>query len=156
MKFLIILLLFSYIYNSSAKELITTTYATVEEEKYELENGTIHTNIKSSGLWTDNFGNYGKNKCFGLFTTYKNKSIDLDMKCEGIDHNGNKSWSVIKRKSSEFDAGVGITKYVDGTGPWKHLTGTECKYGIKYFGEANYSVEKCKISEKAYKGFSNN
>ena len=52
------LLLFSYIYNSSAKELITTTYATVEEEKYELENGTIHTNIKSSGLWTDNFGNY--------------------------------------------------------------------------------------------------
>ena len=152
--FLILSLIFSFSLN--AKELITTSYATVEEEKYELENGTIHTNIKSTGLWTDNFGNYGKNKCFGLFTTHKNKSIDLNMKCEGIDHKGNKSWSVIKRESSEFDAGVGTNKYVDGTGPWKYLIGAECKYGIKYFEEANYSVEKCKISEKAYNELSKN
>ena len=152
--FLILSLIFSFSLN--AKELITISYATVEEEKYELENGTIHTNIKSTGLWTDNFGNYGKNKCFGLFTTHKNKSIDLNMKCEGIDHKGNKSWSVIKRESSEFDAGVGTNKYVDGTGPWKYLIGAECKYGIKYFEEANYSVEKCKISEKAYNELSKN
>ena len=152
--FLILSLIFSFSLN--AKELITISYATVEEEKYELENGTIHTNIKSTGLWTDNFGNYGKNKCFGLFTTHKNKSIDLNMKCEGIDHKGNKSWSVIKRESSEFDTGVGTNKYVDGTGPWKYLIGAECKYGIKYFEEANYSVEKCKISEKAYNEFSKN
>ena len=152
--FLILSLIFSFSLN--AKELITTSYATVEEEKYELENGTIHTNIKSTGLWTDNFGNYGKNKCFGLFTTHKNKSIDLNMKCEGEDHKGNKSWSVIKRESSEFEAGVGTNKYVDGTGPWKYLIGAECKYGIKYFEEANYSVEKCKLSEKAYHEFSQN
>ena len=152
--FLILSLIFSFSLN--AKELITISYATVEEEKYELENGTIHTNIKSTGLWTDNFGNYGKNKCFGLFTTHKNKSIDLNMKCEGVDHKGNKSWSVIKRESSEFDAGVGTNKYVDGTGPWKYLIGAECKYGIKYFEEANYSVEKCKISEKAYNALSKN
>ena len=71
-------------------------------------------------------------------------------------HRGNKNWSVIKRESSEFDAGVGINKYVDGTGLWKHLIGAECKYGIKYFEEANYSVEKCKISEKTYNELSKN
>ena len=156
MKFLIILLTCSLIYFSHAKELITTTYSIAEEEKYKLGNGTVHTNLKTSGMWTDNFGNYGKNKCFGLFTTYKDKSINLNMKCESIDYKGNKSWSVIKRESYEFDAGVGVNKYVDGTGPWKYLIGTECKYGIKYFEDANYSVEKCKISEKIYNELSKN
>ena len=156
MKFLIILLTLGFINYSHGKELITTSYAKAEEEKYELGNGTVHTNLKTSGLWTDNFGNYGKNKCFGLFTTYKDKSINLNMKCESTDYKGNKNWSVIKRSSNEFDAGVGVNKYVDGTGPWKYLIGTECKYGIKYFEEANYSVEKCEISEKAYNELSKN
>ena len=79
MKLLIILLTFGLIYYSHGKELITTSYSTIEEEKYELGNGTVHTNLKTFGLWTDNFGNYGKNKCFGLFTTYKDKSIKLNM-----------------------------------------------------------------------------
>ena len=156
MKLLIIIFSFAYVYCSNAKELITTSYAISEEEHYKLENGTVYTNIKSSGLWTDNFGNYGKNKCFGLFTTHKNKSINLNMKCENIDYKGNKSWSVVERKSSEFLAGVGVVKYVDGTGPWKHIIGAECKYGIKYFEEASYSIEKCEISDKAYKEFSRN
>ena len=142
MKFLILLLTFGLIYYSHGKELITTSYSTIEEEKYELENGTVHTNLKTSGLWTNNFGNYGKSKCFGLFTTYKDKSINLNMKCESIDYKGNKTWSVIKRESNEFDAGVGLNKYEDGTGPWKYIIGTECKYGIKYFEDANYSVLK--------------
>ena len=76
------------------------------------------------------------------------------MKCESIDNKGNKTWPVIKRESNEFDAGVGLNKYEHGTGLWKYIIGTECKYGIKYFEDANYSVEKCKISEKAYQEFS--
>ena len=75
MKFLITLLQFGLIYFSQVKELITTSYSTVEEEKYELENGTVHTNIKSSGLWIDNFGNYGKNKCFGYSQLVKIKAL---------------------------------------------------------------------------------
>ena len=46
-----LLVLISY---CNAKELVTTSYSTSETEKYELENGTVHTNIKSSGLWTNN------------------------------------------------------------------------------------------------------
>ena len=156
MKFLIILLTFGLIYYSHSKELITTSYSTIEEEKYELENGTVHTNLKTSGLWTNNFGNYGKSKCFGLFTTYKDKSINLNMKCESIDYKGNKTWSVIKKESNEFDAGGGLNKHEDGTSPWKYIIGTECKDSIKYFEDANYSVKKCKLSEKAYQEFSEN
>ena len=58
----------------------TTSYSTIEEEKYELENGTVHKNFKNSGLWTNNFENYWKSKCFGLLTICKDKSINLNMK----------------------------------------------------------------------------
>ena len=90
----------------NAKELVTTSYSTSETEKYELENGTVLSNIKSSGLWTNNLGNYGKNKCFGLMTTNKNGKVSLNVKCELIDYKGNKNWSVLIRNSDEFDAGV--------------------------------------------------
>ena len=156
MKFLITILSFACIYASNAKELITTSYSTVEEEKYELENGTVHTNIKSSGLWTDNFGNYGKNKCFGLMTTNKNRSVSLNVKCELIDHKGNKNWSVLKRNSDEFGAGVGVVEYLDGTGPWKSMIGIKCNYATNYFEDANYYVEKCKLTEKIYQDLSIN
>ena len=108
MKFLIILLIFGLIYYSHSKGTNYNIIFNDKQEKYELGNGTVHTNLKTSGLWTDNFGNYGKNKCFGLLTTYKDKSINLNMKCESIDYKGNKNWSVIKRESNEFDAGVGV------------------------------------------------
>lgn len=101
----------------NAKELVTISYSISETEKYKLENGTVHTNIKSSGLWTDSLGNYGKNKCFGLMTTNKNKSVYLNMKCELIDHKGNKIRSKLKRESDEFGAGVGEIEYLDGTSP---------------------------------------
>ncbi len=157
MKFVILLSSLFFLVNyCNSKELITTFYSTIKEEKYELDNGTVHTNLKTTALWTDNFGNYGKGSCFGLFTTSKDKSINLNMTCENIDHKGNKSWSVLKRDSSEFDAGVGVNEYVDGTGPWKNIIGAKCSYGIRYFEDASYSIEKCKISEKAYKEFSEN
>ena len=68
MKLLFVLLCFMLANYTIAKELITTFYSTIEEEKYELDNGTVHTNLKTTGLWTNNFGNYGKGSCFGLFT----------------------------------------------------------------------------------------
>ena len=106
MRLIIIIVSLVLISNCNAKELITTSYSTSETEKYELENGTVHTNIKSSGLWTNNLGNYGKNKCFGLMTTNNNGNVSLNVKCELIDYKGNKNWSVLKRNSDEFDAGV--------------------------------------------------
>ena len=156
MRLVIILFSLVLISYSNAKELVTTSYSTSETEKYELENGTVHTNIKSSGLWTNNLGNYGKNKCFGLMTTNKNGKVSLNVKCELIDYMGNKNWSVLKRNSDEFDAGVGVVEYLDGTGPWKSMIGIKCNYATNYFEDANYYVEKCKLTNKAYQDLSIN
>ena len=156
MRLVIILFSLVLISYSNAKELVTTSYSTSETEKYELENGTVHTNIKSSGLWTNNLGNYGKNKCFGLMTTNKNGNVSLNVKCELIDYKGNKNWSVLKRNSDEFDAGVGVVEYLDGTGPWKSMIGIKCNYATNYFEDANYYVEKCKLTNKAYQDLSIN
>ena len=156
MRLVIILFSLVLISYSNAKELVTTSYSTSETEKYELENGTVHTNIRSSGLWTNNLGNYGKNKCFGLMTTNKNGKVRLNVKCELIDYMGNKNWSVLKRNSDEFDAGVGVVEYLDGTGPWKSMIGIKCNYATNYFEDANYYVEKCKLTNKAYQDLSIN
>ena len=156
MQLIIIIVSFVSISFCNAKELVTTSYSTSETEKYKLENGTVHTNIKSSGLWTNNLGNYGKNKCFGLMTTNKNRSVSLNVKCELIDHKGNKNWSVLKRNSDEFGAGVGVVEYLDGTGPWKSMIGIKCNYATNYFEDANYYVEKCKLTEKIYQDLSEN
>ena len=156
MRLVIIIVSLVLINYCNAKELVTTSYSTSETEKYELENGTVHTNIKSSGLWTNNLGNYGKNKCFGLMTTNKNGKVSLNVKCELIDYKGNKNWSVLKRNSDEFDAGVGVVEYLDGTGPWKSMIGIKCNYATNYFEDANYYVEKCKLTEKIYQDLSIN
>ena len=153
MRLVIIIVSLVLISYCNAKELVTTSYSTSETEKYELENGTVHTNIKSSGLWTNNLGNYGKNKCFGLMTTNKNGKVSLNLKCELIDYKGNKNWSVLKRNSDEFDAGVGVVEYLDGTGPWKSIIGKKCNYANNYFEDANFYIEKCKLTNKDIKTF---
>ena len=53
-------------------------------------------------------------------------------------------------------AGVGVVEYLDGTGPWKSMTGIKCNYATNYFEDANYYVEKCKLTEKIYQELSKN
>ena len=45
-----------------------------------------------------------------LFFYYHKLSHRFELK-------GNKSWSVIKRETNDLDAGVGVNKYIYGTGP---------------------------------------
>ena len=141
---------------SIAKELITTSHATSKIEKFTLPNGTVYSNYKNIGTWTDNFGNYGKTMCFGLIETNDLGGIKLDLICENIDKEGYKSWIILKRNSLQFDSGVGLTEYIDGTGPWVEVIGTKCTYATTYLKEVSFTIDKCKITEKAYNALSGN
>ena len=110
-----------------------------------MENGTVHTNIKSSGLWTDNFGNYGKNKCFALFTTHKDKSINLNMKCENTDSRGEKFWLEGIRKTGK-ERGVGTLTYVKTSEKYKRFLNKKCHYGVSWFNQDSFFLkQKCKL-----------
>ena len=82
-----------------------------DSSKYETYNTT--------GVWEDNFGNYGIMKCLVSQFINANQKITLDGYCEANDHKQEKFWMSLKRQSFN-KAGVGKSKYIF----------TESKYNI--------------------------
>ena len=135
------------------KEYIVTGSDTTKTKSFNLENKSKFSSFTVSGSWTDNFGNYGFNKCMGIIN--KNlKNVELYFMCEREDKNGFKIWSINKRKSGIQNSGVGTFEIVDATIPKKELfIGKKCTYAVKYLKETNFYKSKCKISEELSKVF---
>ena len=135
------------------KEYIVTGSDITETKTFELENKSKFSSFTVNGSWTDNFGNYGFNKCLGIIN--KNlKNVELYFMCEREDKNGFKIWSINKRKSGIQNSGVGTFEIVDATIPKKELfIGKKCTYAVKYLKETNFYKSKCKISEELSKVF---
>ena len=154
--FLALILLFIVSVQLSAednKEYIVTGSDMTETKTFELENKSKFSSFTVNGSWTDNFGNYGFNKCMGIIN--KNlKNVELYFMCEREDKNGFKIWSINKRKSGIQNSGVGSFEIVDATIPKKELLiGKKCTYAVKYLKETNFYKSKCKISEELSKVF---
>ena len=154
--FLLLKLLFSVSVQLGAednKEYIVTGSDITETKTFELENKSKFSSFTVNGSWTDNFGNYGFNKCMGIIN--KNfKNVELYFMCEREDKNGFKIWSINKRKSGIQNSGVGSFEIVDATIPKKELfIGKKCTYAVKYLKETNFYKSKCKISEELSKVF---
>ena len=151
MKLLIGLLFFCLIIYSHAKELITTSYAKAEEEKYELGNGTVHTNLKTSGLWTDNFGNYGN------WSTIVNAEIENNMlKYHAFSlkysyQDGSTVFAKGNRTNEELEQGIGKAKYISAPKKLSPLIGTVCNYGVTFLKETAFVIFKCDITPEAKK-----
>ena len=135
------------------KEYIVTGSDITETKTFELENKSQFSSFTVNGSWTDNFGNYGFNKCMG--TINKNlKNVELNFMCEREDKNGYKIWTISKRNSETKTSGVGTFEIVDATIPKKELfIGKKCTYAVKYLKETNFYKSKCKISEELSKVF---
>ena len=135
------------------KEYIVTGSDMTETKTFELENKSKFSSFTVNGSWTDNFGNYGFNKCMGIIN--KNfKNVELYFMCEREDKNGFKIWSINKRKSGIQNSGVGTFEIVDATIPKKELfIGKKCTYAVKYLKETNFYKSKCKISKELSKVF---
>ena len=137
-------------------ELITDSHLKVVLKTYDLPNGNKFSIYEGEGTWTDNYGNYGINSCRGVVKTDDLNKIDLEIICEGLDKNDFKSWSRTKRVSDNFEQGVGVNEYIEGTGVWKRLKGLKCKYATSYKNNVSFTIEKCKISEEQHKFLSSN
>ena len=99
---------------------------------------------KTEGTWTDNLGNYGINTCVGTLIQ-DNKKINLDLICENIDQDKEKSWSKLYRKNTIDDSVVGVIEYIDATEKYKFLIGKKCNYALKFYEESFFFFKhKCK------------
>ena len=61
-----------------------------------------------------------------------------------------------KRVSDNFEQGVGVNEYIEGTGVWKRLKGLKCNYATSYKNNVSFTLEKCKLSEEQHKFLSSN
>tara|TARA_Y100000589_G_scaffold328689_1_gene373379 strand:+ start:266 stop:757 length:492 start_codon:yes stop_codon:yes gene_type:complete len=156
MKFFLTISFSLFIFSANAednKEYIVTGSDITETKTFELENKSQFSSFTVNGSWTDNFGNYGFNKCMGIIN--KNlKNVELYFMCEREDKNGFKIWSINKRKSGIQNSGVGTFEIVDATIPKKELfIGKKCTYAVKYLKETNFYKSKCKVSKELSKVF---
>ena len=135
------------------KEYVVTGSDTTETKTFELENKSKFSSFTVNGSWTDNYGNYGFNRCMGIINKNPN-NVDLYFMCEMEDKNGYKIWLISKRNSETQSSGVGSYEIVNVTIPKKKLfTGKTCIYAVKYLRENNSNKSKCKISKELSKVF---
>ena len=92
---------------------------TVEDDVIVFPDSSKYETYNTTGVWEDNFGNYGIMKCLVSQFINADKKITLDGYCEANDHKQGKFWMSLKRQSFN-KAGVGKSKYIF----------TESKYNI--------------------------
>ena len=115
-----------------------------DSSKYETYN--------SSGVWEDNYGNYGMMECNVSQMTSSSKEISLEGYCEGIDFEKEKFWLSLKRNSFN-KAGVGIAKYIYTKNKYNVLINKECAYAALLIVGGGVFKLVCKLSDNEYKLF---
>ena len=155
LSILFVLLLFNFtLLSTDSKEIISKTHSKTKVKTFRLKNGINFSSYESEGSWENNLGNYGVNKCIGTVKKLPTNEINLNIMCESTDKKGYKTWSVLKRSSSNMESGVGYAEIIDSTVPHKKLwIGTRCTYATNYLKAINFTIQKCLVTDKLYKKF---
>ena len=113
-------------------------------ESFKLEDSSKILHYKNKGTWEDTMGNFGTQTCFGLFLLEKNNNIiSMEIYCELQDQDNDKFYTKVTRDSS-LDAGIGEYVLIDGSGKWKSMINSKCKYAVKYKEKALFVTSKCR------------
>ena len=106
-------------------------------------NKVIH--YKNKTTWKDSLGNYGVSQCLGLIVSdVSNNIVDYKMYCNYSDQDDDQFTQKYER-DTDFEAGVGQSIIISGTGKWKKHVGTTCSYAIDYLKTALFLLEKCNL-----------
>ena len=109
----------------------------------------------TSGVWEDNFGNYGNMKCVIAQLISKQKDITLDGYCEAKDYEGQMFWISLRRNSFN-KAGIGKGNYLFSKTKYKILQGKACPYAAQIIDGGGIFKLKCKLNKDEYKDLEKN
>ena len=121
----------------------------VEDDIIVFPDSSKYETYNSTGVWEDNFGNYGIMKCLVSQFINGNQEITLDGYCEANDHKEEKFWMSLKRKSFN-KAGVGKSKYIFTERKHKTIQGEECPYAAQLIEGGGVFKLKCTITNDEY------
>jgi hypothetical protein len=155
MKYLVLLLikiiLVSNLYSKDFNEYKFNWYPriVVEDDIIVFPDSSKYETYNSTGVWEDNFGNYGIMKCLVSQFINGNQEITLDGYCEANDHKKKKFWMSLKRQSFN-KAGVGKSKYIFTESKYKVLQGKECPYAAQLIEGGGVFKLICKLTNNEY------
>ena len=155
MKYLFLLLikviLVSNLYSKDFNEYKFNWYPRiiVEDDIIVFPDSSKYETYNSTGVWEDNFGNYGIMKCLVSQYINGNQEITLDGYCEANDHKEEKFWMSLKRQSFN-KAGVGKSKYIYTENKYKILHGKECPYAAQLIEGGGVFKLICKLTKDEY------
>ena len=108
---------------------------------------TKYQQIKNNANWQNTYGDYGVLKClFNIYLGENNINARLFGFCDGKNQDSERFWLEFKRNTDDFDAGIGRSKFIFGTGKYEKLIGTECIYAVKILDYSAFSKLKCKLN----------
>ena len=120
---------------------------TSRQNEIKLPNKMKYVSFRHEGGFKSNIARYGSYFCEGsIFYDNKNLLENMSLFCELTDQNGDKFYTIGKRKvGSEVEIAVGKTVIFDANGFWEKYIGLECKYGLEYVNDILFSPQKCKM-----------
>ena len=155
MKYLVLLLikiiLVSNLHSKDSNEYKFNWYPriVVEDDIIVFPDSSKYETYNSTGVWEDNFGNYGIMKCLVSQFINGNQEITLNGYCEANDHKKKKFWMSLKRQSFN-KAGVGKSKYIFTESKYKVLQGKECPYAAQLIEGGGVFKLMCKLTKDEY------
>ena len=158
MKILILNLSFFITFFCFSKEIILKIEGSGRGKEYEimqLDNNSKVVLYKTEGNFKTELDLYGSTDCLGVFKKINN-AADLDLTCEFVDQNKNKMWANLIRKTEDIDAGVGKMLIIGGTGSWRYLKDTTCKYAVTLNNSIWFTSTLCNVDEDIFEKFKNN
>ena len=144
---MLFLILFSLSSSLNGKDYIVDSTARLIPYNIDIDKYYKSTIAEFEVRWTDSNGEFGLGKCNAHVISKKNQE-NIDAYCENLDSSGEKFWTHLSRNSSEFEAGIGIMTYVNGTGKYKKLVSKKCNYAVRYFDNINLFFKQiCKFRD---------
>ena len=99
------------------------------------------------GTFTDNYGNYGKSNVIVISDVKDGKLLRLDATSENIYSNNEKLYMRGIREKSDIDAGIAYNIIIGASKKFKSLIGIKCTTSVRYFDDAIFGIQKCKLSQ---------
>ena len=121
----------------------------VEDDIIVFPDSSKYETYNSTGVWEDNFGNYGIMKCLVSQFINGNQEITLDGYCEASDHKEERFWMSLKRQSFN-KAGVGKSKYIYTENKYNIFQGKECPYAAQLIEGGGVFKLICKLTKNEY------
>ena len=157
MKYLFIIISSLIVSHSFAKDILIVDFGgkrkLINTHKYS-NTGKI-TTYTIEGTFTDNLAKYGAWDSMVITQIENGKIVTMDFSTMWEYQNSKRVYFRGRRGTSDEDTGIGKVVVIGASNSMSSLIDTKCTYSIKILNENVFGVQKCDLSNDAFKTLKN-